>query len=91
MIDDGDNLILDGTDVSQTNAGDKINLDGVDSSIVTSQSGQILEVICGICQGQQINGSISLKMLQELRYCQLFHMLLQVVLFHMFLQLEQKE
>lgn len=54
--DDGDNLILDGTDVSQTNAGDKINLDGVDSSIVTSQSGQILEVICGICQGQQING-----------------------------------
>ena len=54
--DDGDNLILDGTDVSQTNAGDKINLDGVDSSIVTSQSGQILEVISGICQGQQING-----------------------------------
>jgi len=54
--DDGDNLILDGTDVSQTNAGDKINLDGVDSSIVTSQSGQILEVICGMCQGQQING-----------------------------------
>ena len=54
--DDGDNLILDGTDVSQTNAGDKINLDGLDSPIVTSQSGQILEVICGICQGQQING-----------------------------------
>ena len=54
--DDGDNLILDGTDVSQTNAGDKINLDGVDSSIVTSQSGQILEKISGVCQGQQING-----------------------------------
>ena len=36
--------------------GDKINLDGVDSSIVTSQSGQILEKISGVCQGQQING-----------------------------------
>ena len=54
--DDGDNLILDGTDVSQTNAGDKINLDGIDSPIVTSQSGQILEKISGVCQGQQING-----------------------------------
>ena len=54
--DDGDNLILDGTDVSQTNAGDKINLDGVDSSIVTSQSGQILERISCVPQGQQING-----------------------------------
>ena len=54
--DDGDNLILDGTDVSQTNAGDKINLDGLDSPIVTSQSGQILEKISGVCQGQQING-----------------------------------
>tara|TARA_Y100000768_G_C23981987_1_gene686410 strand:+ start:1520 stop:2398 length:879 start_codon:yes stop_codon:yes gene_type:complete len=54
--DDGDNLILDGTDVSQTNAGDKINLDGVDSPIVTSQSGQILERISCVPQGQQING-----------------------------------
>ena len=54
--DDGDNLILDGTDVSQTNAGDKINLDGLDSPIVTSQPGQILERLSGVCQGQQING-----------------------------------
>ena len=54
--DDGDNLILDGTDGSQTNAGDKINLDGIDSPIVTSQPGQILERLSGVCQGQQING-----------------------------------